>query len=365
MIRRHPNYIWDQLADDRLAAGLIVDGIHIGAAFLKVALRAKGVARTVLVTDASMPALATPGPYKLGEVEVELTKDGRVVLRGGDRLAGSGLRMDDAVSNVLRMAGVSLTEALSMATRNPARVGRIAGRQRGIATGDRADFVIFRWHASEKRIEPVETIMGGKLSGAPRSSYTLLMSGVLTNTFFDMIEQQLLDLLNRVSAVLQSAGIPHRVVGGLAVYLHVSHAEQDAGRLTKDVDIAIRRADLERIAAVAAEHGFQYRHAAGVDMLLDRTEPRFPAGGALRLCLREGAARVRGTCAGPRQGPVVLGGAWLMPVEELLRMKLTSFRLKDRVHVKDMDEVHLITPEMEASLHPLLRERLAHIRATE
>ena len=161
-MKRHPNYLWDQLADDRLAAGLIVDGIHIGAAFLKVALRAKGAARSVLVTDASMPALAEPGYYMLGEVEVELTTDGRVVLRGGDRLAGSSLRMDDAIGNVMRMAGVSLTEALAMATRNPARVGRIAGRQRGIAVGDRADFVLFRWHEAEKRIEVVETIAGGQ-----------------------------------------------------------------------------------------------------------------------------------------------------------------------------------------------------------
>jgi N-acetylglucosamine-6-phosphate deacetylase len=162
MVPRHPNYIWDQLADDRLTASIIADGVHLDPSFVKVALRAKGVTRTVLVTDASMPALAMPGPYKLGEVEVELTTDGRVVLRGGDRLAGSALRMNDAVSNVQRMAGITLTEALSMATRNPARVGRIAGRLRGIAPGDRADFVIFRWHASEKRIEPVETIVGGE-----------------------------------------------------------------------------------------------------------------------------------------------------------------------------------------------------------
>src|SRR5437764_13825000 len=87
-MKRHPNYIWDQLAEDRLAAGFIVDGIHLGAAFLKVALRAKTTGRAVLVTDASMPALAEPGNYQLGEVEVELTHDGRVVLRGGDRLAG-------------------------------------------------------------------------------------------------------------------------------------------------------------------------------------------------------------------------------------------------------------------------------------
>lgn len=161
-LRRHPNYIWEQLAEDRLAAGFIADGIHLGAAFLKVALRAKGIMRSVLVTDASMPALAAPGFYMLGEVEVELTTDGRVVLRGGDRLAGSSLRMDDAIGNVMRMAGVTLTEALSMATRNPARTGRIGGRQRGLAPGDRADLVLFRWHEGTRRIEVLETIVGGQ-----------------------------------------------------------------------------------------------------------------------------------------------------------------------------------------------------------
>ena len=161
-MRRHPNYIWDQLAEDRLAAGFIADGIHLGAAFLKVALRAKTPARAVLVTDASMPALAEPGYYQLGEVEVELTQDGRVVLRGGDRLAGSALRMDDAIGNVVRMAGVSLTEALTMATRNPARVARIGGRQRGLAAGDRADFVLFRWDADASKITILETIVGGE-----------------------------------------------------------------------------------------------------------------------------------------------------------------------------------------------------------
>lgn len=161
-MRRHPNYIWDQLAEDRLAAGFIVDGIHLGESFLRVALRAKGVTRSILVTDASMPALAAPGVYRLGEVDVELTTDGRVVLLGGDRLAGSALRMDDAIGNVMRMAGVSLTEAISMATRNPARVGRIAGRQRGLTPGDRADMVLFRWDEEERRIDLLETIVGGK-----------------------------------------------------------------------------------------------------------------------------------------------------------------------------------------------------------
>lgn len=143
VLARHPNYLWDQLAEDRLSASFIVDGIHLGASFLKTAIRAKGVERSILVTDAVMPAGCAPGPYMLGEVEVELQSDQRVVLRGGTRLAGSALSMDRAIANVMRMAGVNLREAVTMATRNPARVGRIASRQRGLTPGEKADVVLF------------------------------------------------------------------------------------------------------------------------------------------------------------------------------------------------------------------------------
>ena len=119
---RHPNYIWEQLAEDRLSASFIVDGLHLPESFLRVALRAKTLARSVLVTDAVMPALCAPGEYMLGEVEVELREDQRVVLRGGTRLAGSSLRMDHAIANVMRIAGVSLEDAVAMATVNPARL---------------------------------------------------------------------------------------------------------------------------------------------------------------------------------------------------------------------------------------------------
>jgi N-acetylglucosamine-6-phosphate deacetylase len=125
MLRRHPNYIWDQLAEDGLMADFIVDGIHLDASFLKVALRAKGVERSVLVTDASPPAGAAPGRYRLGEQEVDLTTDGRVVLAGQDRLAGSALRMDRGIANLIRLAGLSLADAVRMATVNAARAGRV------------------------------------------------------------------------------------------------------------------------------------------------------------------------------------------------------------------------------------------------
>jgi len=160
VLPRHPNYIWEQLAEDKLAASFIVDGIHLPHSFLKVALRAKGVEHSVLITDAVMPAMCTPGPYRLGEVEVELREDQRVVLRGGTRLAGSSLRMDAAISNVMRTAKLSLTEAIAMATVNPARVGRIAGRQRGLRPGDRSDVVRFR--VEDGRIQVIETFLAGE-----------------------------------------------------------------------------------------------------------------------------------------------------------------------------------------------------------
>jgi N-acetylglucosamine-6-phosphate deacetylase len=144
MLPKHPNYIWDQLAEDRLSASFIVDGIHVGAAFLRAALRAKTVDRAVLVTDASAPAGAVPGRYRLGRQDADLTPDGRVVLTGTNRLAGSALKMNDAIANVMRMAGVSLRDAVAMATTHPARIVHMEGRLKGLVAGERADLVVFR-----------------------------------------------------------------------------------------------------------------------------------------------------------------------------------------------------------------------------
>ncbi len=162
VLARHPNYIWDQLADDRLAASFIVDGIHLATAYLRVALRGKGLERSILVTDAVMPAGCSPGQYKLGEVDVELHADGSVRLAGGTRLAGSALAMDDAIGNVMRLTGIGLRDAITMATRNPARVGRVASRQRGLTPGDRADIVKFRYDETTGRIQVLETYVDGK-----------------------------------------------------------------------------------------------------------------------------------------------------------------------------------------------------------
>lgn len=114
------NYIWEQVWYDGWDASFIVDGHHLPDAFFRVALRTKGIDHCILITDAVAPAMCAPGPYKLGEVDVELKEDGRVVLRGGNRLAGSSLRMDHAIANAVRIGGISLEEAITMATMNPA-----------------------------------------------------------------------------------------------------------------------------------------------------------------------------------------------------------------------------------------------------
>jgi N-acetylglucosamine-6-phosphate deacetylase len=162
VMRRHPNYIWEQLAEDRLMASFIVDGIHLPGCFVKVAVRAKGLELAVLVTDASSPAACKPGRYWLGEQPVDLTEDYRVVLAGQDRLAGSALRMDQGVSNLMKLAGLTLPQAVRLATVNAARAGNVPGRKQGLAAGERADFVLFRYDEKTGDIHVEATYAGGR-----------------------------------------------------------------------------------------------------------------------------------------------------------------------------------------------------------
>ena len=154
-LRRHPNYLWDQMANDHLTASFITDGIHIGQNFFRVALRAKGIARSVLVTDAVMPTGCEPGEYMLGEVAVTLHPGDRVTLRGGTRLAGAALKMHHAIAHAIRLGAISLSSAVTMATVNPARVGRIAGRTLGLVPEERADLVEFDYAEGQLTIRRV------------------------------------------------------------------------------------------------------------------------------------------------------------------------------------------------------------------
>ncbi len=172
---------------------------------------------------------------------------------------------------------------------------------------------------------------------------------VFTNLFFEERVERLCDLAELVERIFSSAGLEYRIVGGLAAYLYVEEREPEAGRLTKDVDIAVRREDLERIAEAAAPFGLRLRHAAGVDILVQTDKPS--AHRAVHLSFAE---------LGPYRR---VRGLRLIPLAGLIRMKLTSFRAIDEAHLNDLDRAGLITPEIEAGLSPVLVDRLARVRA--
>jgi hypothetical protein len=181
---------------------------------------------------------------------------------------------------------------------------------------------------------------------------------------YDNHLEQLTAVAERVCRVLREAGIEYRVVGGLAVLFHVESRDPLAARLTKDVDLAVDRADLPRIAEAVRSLGLEFRHVAGVDMLVDAKAPKARSGVHL-LFVRE---KVRSTDLEPVPGfsePTVSGGILLVSAAELVRMKLISFRQRDKTHIIDMDSVGLITAEIEAGLSEPLRDRLQRVRAEE
>jgi N-acetylglucosamine-6-phosphate deacetylase len=148
---RHPNFLWSQLADDRLIATFIADGHHLPADTFKAMVRAKGLERAILVSDAVALAGMPPGLYEQpvgGSVEV--TADGRVGIAGTPYLAGAGLPLCANVAIAVQMAGLTLSEGLRLATQNP---GRIAGGRGRLAVGTPADLIQFAWQEGQRRLD--------------------------------------------------------------------------------------------------------------------------------------------------------------------------------------------------------------------
>ncbi len=158
VLPRFPNYIQEQMAADELCAGLIVDGIHLTPSFVKIAVRAKGLDRSILVTDAVAPAGCKPGIYRVGHIEVELTPENRVELTTTRRLAGSALKMDYGLGRLIEFAGISLYQALRMGTVNAAKGIHLAGRQGFLEPGDLADLMLFRYDEPAGEIHVEQTI---------------------------------------------------------------------------------------------------------------------------------------------------------------------------------------------------------------
>jgi N-acetylglucosamine-6-phosphate deacetylase len=136
---RDPGIIGEVLSDDRLSADIIVDGIHLAPAVVKLFLRAKGRERAVLITDAISATGMPDGRYQLGPIEVDV-KDGKCTSNGS--LAGSVLTMDRAVRNVTKFSNWSLRDAVQAATLNPARAVGLSAHHGILAKGAVADFTV-------------------------------------------------------------------------------------------------------------------------------------------------------------------------------------------------------------------------------
>ncbi|MBY8880297.1 N-acetylglucosamine-6-phosphate deacetylase [Actinacidiphila acidipaludis] len=143
VLPRHPNYLWAQLACDDLTAGFIADGHHLPDDTLRAMLRAKGLSRALLVSDAVALAGLAPGRYEtpVGG-HVDLTPDGRLTAAGTPYLAGAVAGLADGVARAVRAAGIGLHEALALATVRP---GRFAGGRGRFAVGAPADLFRFAW----------------------------------------------------------------------------------------------------------------------------------------------------------------------------------------------------------------------------
>lgn len=164
-IRRHPNYVWDQLAEDRLSAGFIFDGHHLPPAVMRSVVRAKGVERSILVSDAVSVAGQEPGRYRLfDDIEVELRPSGRLELAGTPLLAGAVSALPTCLANAIRHADVTLAEAVRMVTANPSRVlglGTGAGHA-VLATGMIANLTLFRLSPAGD-VEVSATVVAGEV----------------------------------------------------------------------------------------------------------------------------------------------------------------------------------------------------------
>lgn len=120
MLPRHPNTIWELLAAEAVFATFIVDGHHLPPATVKAMIRAKGLDRSVLITDAVAPAGCGPGPHRIGGMMAELSAAGRVSLIGTPYLAGSALTLDRAIVNTVRYTGLPIEVVIPMASTIPA-----------------------------------------------------------------------------------------------------------------------------------------------------------------------------------------------------------------------------------------------------
>lgn len=189
--------------------------------------------------------------------------------------------------------------------------------------------------------------------------------GEAVNLVFEERLFKLVGVLGKIADPLSAANIPYEVVGGLAVLTYLEESDPTHSALTRDVDILIRRSDLESAIAAAERQGFWFRHVAGVDMLLYGDK----AANAVHLVFTGEKVKQSQMVPNPGLAPerrFIKGQeVRVIPLAHLVKMKLSANGDKDRVHIRSLDAAGLITPEVERGLPELLQARLRRVRETE
>ena len=169
--------------------------------------------------------------------------------------------------------------------------------------------------------------------------------------------------LRRVAAALDAAGISYAVVGGNAVAAWMARADPGATRATKDVDLLVRREDEARVSAAMANLGFKRQDLRRLVLFIDPDEPSKRSG--VHLIWADETLLPSYPCPTPSVGEAVRDpeGFLLLDLPALVRMKLTSFRDIDRVHVADMLSVGLIDQRVRDALPAVLHDRLLQVES--
>ena len=147
--------------------------------------------------------------------------------------------------------------------------------------------------------------------------------------------------LRKTVTILEDANVPYAVVGGHAVRAWVAQVDEAAVRTTRDVDILVRPGDLPLLIEAMTQAGFYYRETTGLNMFVE--DPDGSARDAVHVVLTGEIVKSNDFDPNPDIEPMARANNFkTITLEALVRMKLNSFRDKDRVHVRDMISVGLI-----------------------
>ena len=163
--------------------------------------------------------------------------------------------------------------------------------------------------------------------------------------------------LRKTVETLEAAGIRYAVVGGHAVRAWVTQVDEAAVRNTRDVDILIRKEDLADVVQAMTAAGFHHRQTAGLDMFVE--DPNASARDAVHIIFAGAMERLDDFESNPDVDPLeTADGFKTLPFQALVRMKLNSFRDKDRVHLRDMISLGMVDSSWLEALPPELATRL-------